>query len=89
MLTVAFFFCNQFLVASFGTGKSIYPSQCSLHVFPRFMRTMASYNPIKLVVSAMTACLFHGNKLRIELINGTMLFHEEKVKMWLKLFILS
>ena len=51
--------------------------------------TMALYKPLKLVVSAMTACLFHGNKLRIELINRTMLFHEEKVKTLLKLFTLS
>ena len=50
---------------------------------------MALYNPLKLVVSVMTACLFHGNKLRIELINGTMLFHDGKVKTWLKLFTLS
>ena len=39
MLTLAFFFCNEFLVSSFGKGKSKYPSQCSLHLFPSFMRT--------------------------------------------------
>ena len=39
MLTLAFFFCNEFLVSSFGKGKSKYPSQCSLHLFPSFMST--------------------------------------------------